>query len=191
MRIAAVSDRPDFPWEFIAIKSDQLNAFALPGGQAAVYTKMLDSFTDEELAAVMGHEIAHAVLRHGMEQVSRGQATGAFVGIIGAVVGGGEENADTQKGAMELASLVSAVGVSLPHSRKMELEADHIGTIYMARAGYDPRKAVVLWKKMAALSAGAQKPPKWLSTHPTDTTRIERLEERMDEYMAIYNEAKK
>jgi len=190
--IAAKSDRPDFPWEFIAIRSDQLNAFALPGGQSAVYTAMMDAFkSDPELAAVMGHEIAHAVLRHGAEQLSRGQAQNIFIGVIGAVAGSTSDSQDTTEGAMQLAAMATQLGFALPHSRSMELEADHIGTLYMARAGYDPRAAVALWKKMAEMSANAQKPPLWFSTHPSDEQRIKQLEDNMDEYMKVYLANKK
>jgi len=191
LAIAAKSDRPDFPWEFIAIRSDQLNAFALPGGQSAVYTEMMDTFNkDPQLAAVMGHEIAHAVLRHGAEQVSRAQYQSGIIAVVGVLVGTSTDDGDKAQGAMELAAMATQLGAALPHSRKMELEADHFGTIYMARAGFDPRNAPALWRKMAELTQGMEKPPLWFSTHPSDEQRIAQLEANMDMYMKIYNNNK-
>lgn len=183
-RIAAISDRPDMDWEFIVIDEQVLNAWALPGGKVAIYRKMMENLNDEQLAAVIGHEIAHAVLRHGAEQLSRAQAQQLAIVGIAAVVGSqrGEEDAQL---AATLATLAGQGFVALPHSRKMELEADHIGTIYMAKAGYDPRAAVSLWRKMATLKDGGG-PPTFLSTHPSDSKRIERLESRMPEYLEAY-----
>lgn len=192
LAIAAKSHRPDFPWNFIVIKSDQLNAFALPGGQSAVYTKMAAAFpNDNELAAVMGHEIAHAVLRHGAEQVSRGQAQNIFFGVVAAVADQTMEDKENTQSVLQLAAMATQIGVTLPHSRAMELEADHNGAIYMAKAGYDPRATVVLWRKMAEMHKGSQRPPKWFSTHPTETQRIRQLEENMAAYMVYYEASQK
>lgn len=187
--IARYSDSPDMGWEFVVIDEPTLNAWALPGGKVAVYRKMLDNLSDVELAAVLGHEIAHAVLRHGAEQVSRAQAQQLAITGFGILVASQSENDQTARLAVGLGSLAAQGFVALPHSRKMELEADHVGTVYMARAGYDPRAAIRLWRKMARLKEGGG-PPTFLSTHPSDGQRINRLEARMSEYMSIYNKQK-
>ncbi|MBL4639611.1 MAG: M48 family metallopeptidase [Kordiimonadaceae bacterium] len=185
-RVVAVSDKPDMNWEFIVIDEDVLNAWALPGGKVAVYSKMLNNLNDEELAAVLGHEAAHAILRHGAEQVSRAQVQQLAIAGLGAIVASQTENEQTAQLAVSLGSLAAQGFVALPHSRDMELEADHVGAIYMARAGYDPRAAVRLWQKMARLKEGGASQPTFLSTHPSDGKRIDRLNARMDEYMKIY-----
>ncbi|WP_262691018.1 M48 family metallopeptidase [Kordiimonas aestuarii] len=185
-RIAAISDNPNLPWEFVVIDEDVLNAWALPGGKIAVYQKMVDSFeTDEELAAVIGHEIAHAILRHGAEQMSRAQAQNLAIAGVGAAVGATTEDGQMAQMAVTLGALAAQGFVQLPHSRAMELEADDVGTLYMARAGYDPRAAVRLWKKMRAMKEGGGQPA-FLSTHPTDDKRIQRLESKMSTYLSEY-----
>ncbi len=185
-RIVRVSDKPDLKWEFIVIDEPVLNAWALPGGKVAVYSKMIENLTDEELAAVLGHEAAHAILRHGAEQVSRGQLQQAGIAALGVLVGTATESEKNAQLAVALGSMASQGFVALPHSRNMELEADHVGTIYMARAGYNPRAAAELWRKMAKLKEGGGSQPTFLSTHPSDDKRIDRIESRMDEYMSIY-----
>ncbi|WP_417458634.1 M48 family metallopeptidase [Kordiimonas sp.] len=185
-RIAAISDKPDMPWEFVVIEEDVLNAWALPGGKIAVYQKMVDSFTDDnELAAVMGHEIAHAILRHGAEQMSRAQAQNLAIVGVGAAVGATTKDGEMAQMAVTLGALAAQGFVQLPHSRAMELEADDIGTLYMARAGYDPRAAVRLWQKMKSMKDGASQPA-FLSTHPSDDKRIARINAKMATYMAEY-----
>ena len=186
--ITPFSDKPEMGWEFIVIDEQVLNAWALPGGKIAVYRKMVDSLTDAELAAVIGHEIAHAVLRHGAEQVSRAQAQQLAIAGLGAIVASQTEDEKTAQLAVSLGSLAAQGFVALPHSRSMELEADDIGTIYMARAGFDPRAAVRLWKKMNGLKDG-NGPPTFLSTHPADAQRIARLEEKMADYMAVFSKS--
>lgn len=185
-RIAAVSDQPQLDWEFIVIDEPVLNAWALPGGKVAIYRKMLDNLNDEQLAAVVGHEIAHAVLRHGAEQMSRAQAQNIAIAGLGVLVATQTEDEKMTQLAVGLGALASQGFVSLPHSRQMELEADHIGTIYMARAGYDPRNAVSLWQKMATLKEGGDSQPTFFSTHPSDDKRIERLQAKMPEYLEVY-----
>ena len=186
-RIAAVSDKPDLPWEFVVIDEDVLNAWALPGGKIAVYQKMVDSFeSDEELAAVIGHEIAHAILRHGAEQMSRAQVQNLAIAGVGAAVGATTEDGQMAQMAVTLGALAAQGFVQLPHSRAMELEADDVGTLYMARAGYDPRAAVRLWKRMKAMKDGAGGQPAFLSTHPTDDKRIKRLQSKMGSYLSEY-----
>ena len=185
-RIAAISDKPELDWEFIVIDEPVLNAWALPGGKVAVYRKMLDNLNDQQLAAVLGHEVAHAVLRHGAEQMSRAQAQNLAIVGLGVLVSSQTEDRRTAEMAVGLGALAAQGFVALPHSRKMELEADHIGAIYMAKAGYDPRNAVSLWQKMAQLKEGGGGQPTFLSTHPSDDKRIGRLQARMDEYLSYY-----
>ncbi|WP_308909359.1 M48 family metallopeptidase [Pseudokordiimonas caeni] len=191
-RIAAMSDRPDMPWEFVVIDEDVLNAWALPGGKIAVYKKMLDMMeSDDQLAAVLGHEISHAVLRHGAESLSRAQAQNMAIAGLGMAVGAYTKSGETAQLAATLAGVAAQGFVALPHSRAMELEADDIGTRYMARAGYDPRAAVTLWQKMQKMKEGSGGQPQWLSTHPTDQQRIDRLSAKMGDYLAEYQRAKK
>ncbi len=185
-RIAKISDKPDLPWEFIVIDEPVLNAWALPGGKVAIYRKMLDNLNDQQLAAVIGHEVAHAVLRHGAEQMSRAQAQNMAIVGLGVLVSSQTEDQQMAQMAVGLGALAAQGFVSLPHSRKMELEADHIGTIYMAKAGYDPRNSITLWQKMAQLKEGGGSQPTFLSTHPSDDKRIDRLSARMDEYLSYY-----
>lgn len=185
-RIAPFSDAPNLDWEFVVIDEPVLNAWALPGGKVAVYRKMMDNLDDNQLAAVLGHEIAHAVLRHGAEKMSRAQAQNMAILGLGILIGTQSEDEETTALAIGLAGLAANGFVALPHSRKMELEADHVGTIYMAKAGYDPREAVSLWRKMASLKEGSGSQPTFLSTHPSDDNRIERLNSRMDEYLSYY-----
>ena len=176
-RIAEVSPHPEWAWEFTVFDNDEPNAFALPGGKVGVHTGLFRvAENDDQLAAVMGHEVAHAIARHGAERMSQGilaQGLGA-----GAVLGG------VNPQIVEVAAQAATLGVILPYSRTQESEADHIGLLYMAEAGYDPREAVELWRNFEAL--GGQRPPEFLSTHPSEGTRIERLQELMPEAMEVY-----
>jgi predicted Zn-dependent protease len=171
-RIARVADRPDYKWEFVVIDAPKtVNAFALPGGKVAVYTGLLPVAGDTAgLAAVLGHEIAHAIARHGAERVS--QAMGAQVLGAALSVGLGGTDPQTANAIMQLYGLGAQVGVLLPWSRTQESEADHIGLILMAKAGYDPQAALALWQRMEQLGSkeGGQ-PPEFLSTHPSYGTR--------------------
>lgn len=157
-------------WEVVVFQSDQLNAFALPGGKIGFYTGILDLMeNDDQIAAVMGHEVAHVNFNHSGERYS--QSTAAQVGLSAgsAVVGGSQ----TGTAALQALGLGVQVGALLPFSRKHELEADKFGVRYMDRAGYDPNEAVRFWEKMSAQKSGA--PPEFLSTHPNDATRIAQL----------------
>ncbi len=184
-RIAAVSDNPGLDWEFVVIDEPVLNAWALPGGKIAIYSKMVDALSHEELAAVIGHEVAHAVLRHGAERVSRAQLAQIGIGVTAIAVGA---STDGETGALVagLAAIAATGFVELPHSRFVELEADDIGTLYMARAGYNPRAAVSLWETMASLKEGQGGPPQFLSTHPSDGRRIDRIRKKMPIYLAEF-----
>lgn len=183
-RIAAATGRSDYQWEFKLIDNDEvLNAFCLPGGKVAVYTGLLPVAQDDAgLAAVIGHEVAHAIARHGGERLSQEILV---AGVTAAVVVGTREskNRDLYAG---LLGAGAAVGFLLPYSRLHESEADRMGLIYMAKAGYDPHAAVGLWQRMAAAGKGKAKPPEFLSTHPADQTRIKDIERWLPEAMSHY-----
>lgn len=187
-RIAAAADRPDFDWEFRLIESDQVNAFCLPGGKVAVYTGMLPIMQNEAgLAIVLGHEAAHATARHGAERVSQHMSLRAVSGAISA--GLRQAAPQHQSSIMAAFGAGTTVGVLLPYSRAHELEADQIGLIYAARAGYDPREAVPFWERMGQYAEGRDRPPDFLSTHPPEQRRIEALEAHMPAALAEYERA--
>jgi len=176
----------DFKWEFNLVKDDQANAFAMPGGKVVVYTGILDEAKNTNgLATIMAHEIAHALADHGAQRMSAAQLQqlGAVAGSV-AVSGRSQQ---TQQIFAQAYGLGSTVGVMLPFSRSHESEADRVGLTMMAIAGYDPREAPELWKRMQANSSG-QAPPEFLSTHPSTQTRINNLTQWAPEAIA---EAKK
>jgi predicted Zn-dependent protease len=184
-RIADVTGEESYDWEFNLIEDDStVNAFCLPGGKVAFYTGILKlAGTDDELATVMSHEIAHATARHGGERMTQM----LMVQLGGIALSQALKNNREQ--TIEMAQVAYGVGASLtyvlPYSRKQESEADHIGLIYMAKAGYDPRAAVTFWKKMQEYHAGSE-PPEWLSTHPSSQTRIDDLEKLLPEALKYY-----
>jgi predicted Zn-dependent protease len=187
-RIAAVSNEPEFQWEFRLIESDQINAFCLPGGKIAVYTGILPFMQNEAgMAVVMGHEVAHATLRHGAERVSQHMS----MQIVNELISTGVRNASPQNhtAIMQAFGAGAAVGYVLPYSRKHESEADQIGLMYAARAGYDPQEAVAFWQRMDAHAAGSKRPPEILSTHPNPQRRISQLVEHMPEALKAYRAA--
>jgi predicted Zn-dependent protease len=178
--------RPDatkWQWEAHVISLDEVNAWCMPGGKMAVYTGLIQKLkvTDEELAAVMGHEMAHALREHSREQISRQLGTQMAVGIAGALFGIGDLG-------QSLGGMVADVTLNLPKSRTAEQEADRIGVELAARAGYDPRAAISLWQKMASVSSGGQ-PPKFLSTHPSHEDRINDLQEYSAKVLPLYQQA--
>jgi predicted Zn-dependent protease len=177
-------DAPKWQWEAHVISLDEVNAWCMPGGKMAVYTGLIQKVqaTDDELAAVMGHEIAHALREHARERVSRQMGTQMAVGIAGALFGIG----DLGQG---LGNMVADVTLNLPNSRLHETEADRIGVELAARAGYNPQAAINLWEKMAKLSGSGQ-PPKWLSTHPSHEDRIKDLRIYAEKVMPLYQAAK-
>lgn len=191
-RIAAASGEK-FEWEVILIESKQLNAWCMPGGKMAVYTGILPVLKNEAaLAAVMGHEVAHATLRHGKKGYARAmktKLTGLLVG--GAVYLGGQVMCKTEK-CRELAKLgaiatgFAAEFFNRKFSRKDETSSDKVGQIYMAKAGYDPREAPKVWERMKKASGG-QTTPEFISTHPSNDNRKERLTSWLDEALPIYN----
>ncbi|MEZ5931873.1 MAG: M48 family metallopeptidase [Alphaproteobacteria bacterium] len=177
-RIARISPKPDWDWEFTLFENDDPNAFALPGGKVGVNTGLFKvAKNDDQLAAVMGHEVAHAIARHGNERMSQGMLAQGGVAAAGIATGGDQF---TTLGAAMAAQFL----FTLPNSRVQESEADHIGLIYMAEAGYDPRAAVDLWRNMEAAGAGQQL--EWMSTHPSPGNRIKELERLMPEALEVY-----
>ena len=184
-RIAEATGRSDYAWEFKVLEDKQVNAFCLPGGKVAVYTGLLPVTRDDAgLAAVLGHEVAHAVARHGGERVSQGLLV--KTGLAATQVALSNNDPRTVQAVTALLGAGATVGVLLPWGRAQESEADHLGLIYMAKAGYDPRAARDLWQRMDEASKGASRPPEFLSTHPLPTTRIRQIEAWLPEAMGYY-----
>lgn len=187
-RIAQVADRPDYQWEFQLVASPEMNAFALPGGKVAIYEGIMPICENEAgLAVVMSHEIAHALARHGGERMSQEY----LVSGLGKVVNWATQNrtALTQQRVTAAFGIASKYGVVLPYSRKHESEADHMGMILMARAGYDPREAPLFWERFGAAQAKDEKPIEFLSTHPADSRRAADLRALLKDAMAYYETA--
>lgn len=176
-----------FEWEVTVIKDDKtMNAFALPGGKIAVYTGIFPvAKTEAGLAAVMGHEVVHALARHGGERMSQNTLAQTTLQAIGIALGVSGANPVVSQGAMAALGVGAQVGVLLPFSRKHESEADYVGVLLAADAGYDPRESIQLWTRMGELSGGKSS-SEFMSTHPSHETRIEQLEEWMAEAMPIY-----
>ena len=165
----------DYKWEFNLIESEEKNAWAMPGGKVVVYEGILPITKDEAgLAVVMGHEIAHAIAKHGNERMSQGLI--AQMGGMALSKALEEKPGKTRQLWMTVFGVGAQFGVMLPFSRLQETEADHLGLIFMAIAGYDPDEAVEVWKRMAQMKEG-QTPPEFLSTHPSDETRIRKIKE--------------
>ena len=183
-RIAAVANKPEYEWEFKVIAKDVQNAFALPGGKVAVYEGILPVCQDEAgLAVVMSHEVAHALARHGGERMSQ-QAAVQGLGTVVNAVANRKTGETTSQRIMQVYGVGSKYGVVLPFSRKHESEADAIGLILMAKAGYDPSAAPEFWQRFSATSG--EKPPEWLSTHPADARRAADLRALLPEAMKYY-----
>lgn len=177
-----------YQWEYNLVESKEVNAWCMPGGKIVVYTGILPITQNENaLAVVMGHEIAHAMAEHGRERVSQGllqQYGGVALSVLAS-----SKPAETQNLFMSAYGIGTNLLGILPFSRKQELEADKLGLLYCAMAGYDPREAVPLWERMKKLSNG-QSPPEFASTHPAEDTRIAKLKEQMPEAMVYYEKAK-
>ncbi|MCU7495828.1 MAG: M48 family metallopeptidase [Ignavibacteria bacterium] len=173
-----------YQWEFNLVDSKEVNAWCMPGGKVVVYTGILPLTQDESgLAVVLGHEISHAVAKHGDERMSQGLLT--QLGGIALQTALQTKPQQTQQIFMAAFGLGAQVGVLLPFSRTQESEADHLGLIFMSMAGYDPNRALDFWQRMAAQSKGA--PPEFLSDHPSDQTRINKIKDEIPEAMKYYN----
>ena len=182
------SDAPGWRWEVNVLSSNDLNAWCMPGGKMAVYTGLIEKLglNDDELAAVMGHEIAHALREHGREKV--GQATGVgLAAAIGGALIGAYYGVDASLGQNVLGA-AGELAFMRPNSRGMEQEADRIGVELAARAGFDPHAAISLWEKMARASGNT--PPQWLSTHPSHETRLSDLRVYADRVQPLYRAAR-
>lgn len=182
------ADAANWKWEVNVETSDQVNAYCMPGGKIMVYTGLIDKVktTDDELAAVIGHEIAHALREHGRERMSLAYAQQGGLALLAAVLGSKKNTATGL--ALGGATLGSRLFFSLPNSRTQETEADRMGLELSARAGFNPSAAVSLWKKMGQV--GGQKPAEFLSTHPSDKTRIANIEQLLPTVMPLYEQAK-
>ncbi len=176
----------DIEWDLAIFESESVNAFAMPGGKIGVFTGILDVTENQhQLATVIGHEIAHVTARHSNERASRASLTGVGINVAAIILGGGHRGATYT--AQQALSAGAAVGISLPHTRGQESEADIIGLEYMAKAGFDPRESVPLWQRMDASSDKA--PAEFLSTHPASETRIENLVGQWQKTLPLYNKA--
>ncbi|MGB9601344.1 MAG: M48 family metallopeptidase [Limisphaerales bacterium] len=186
-RIASVANLPGAQWEFVVFESKEANAFCLPGGKVGVYTGILPITKNEAgLATVIGHEVAHAVARHGGERVSQALLIQAGGSVLGRAISSSDPRA--QSAVLLAYGIGTTVGIQLPHSRLQESEADHIGLIYMARAGYDPEEAIAFWQRFAEYNRrqGGASVPAFLRTHPLDEKRIEQLKAWLPEARAQF-----
>ena len=204
-KIAEAADKPEYQWEFAVIQDDKMvNAFALPGGKVAIFTGILKHTKDDAgLATVIGHEVAHALQRHGVERMSRSIIDQIVqLGAMGAAASGAIGRNDPRNtgggGGAAIQGLLAAYGVnvSLPFNRKQESEADEIGLLLMAKAGYDPREAVPFWERMSGCPRqmigkvcfrSQQAVPEFLSTHPSDLTRINQIEAWLPKALQHYH----
>ncbi|MEY2537620.1 MAG: metalloendopeptidase mitochondrial [Verrucomicrobiota bacterium] len=177
-----------FDWQVSLIQDRQVNAFCLPGGKIVVYTGIIPVAQNEAaLATVLGHEMAHATSRHGAQRVfEQNLAQTAMTGVAGSL---SDMDYDKQRAIMGALGTGTKFGVLMPFNRKHESEADHIGLIYMARAGYDPQESVRFWERMEKAAAQSQAPPEFLSTHPSHGTRIQQLQEWMPKALEEYGRA--
>jgi Zn-dependent protease with chaperone function len=177
------ADAPGWSWEVNVIASKDVNAWCMPGGKIAFYTGLIERLqaTDEEIAAVMGHEIAHALREHGRERASQAVAQGIGISVVGAIL-------RLPGGAQDLSQTVLDLTFNLPNSRTDEVEADRIGVELAARGGYDPRAAVSLWEKMNR--TGGEQGPNFLSTHPSHASRISDLRDYSARVLPLYEAAR-
>jgi predicted Zn-dependent protease len=177
-------DAPGWKWEVNVVSSKEINAWCMPGGKIVFYTGLIETMrlTDDEMAAVMGHEISHALREHGAERASQQIASQTAAGVASSLLGLGQGGAD-------LAGIIANVTYNLPYSRIQESEADTMGVELAARAGYDPRAAIALWQKMSEATQGGG-PPKLLSTHPANEDRIKDLQVSTQKVMPLYEQAR-
>jgi predicted Zn-dependent protease len=182
-RIAAVAERPEYKWEFNVLQGKDVNAFALPGGKVAFWEGIIPICQDDNgIAVVMGHEIAHALARHGAERMSQEMGIQAIGQILS--LGVGQVSPGLHDDFLKVYGLGASVGVLMPWGRSQESEADRIGLTLMAKAGYDPAAAVSFWERMSKMAG--DKPPEFLSTHPSDQTRIEQIKAWLPEAKANF-----
>lgn len=187
-RISGVVSLPNAQWEYVCFRSEEPNAFCLPGGKIGIYTAILPITKNEAgLAAVMGHEVAHATARHGGERMSEQLLIG--LGGVALDVALAEKPEETRQLAQIAYGAGTTLGRTLPHSRSQELEADRMGLIYMARAGYDPREAIEFWKRFKSYKGAGGQIPAFLSTHPTDDRRIKQLEGLLPDAIKEYEKS--
>ncbi|MDR2239780.1 MAG: M48 family metallopeptidase [Zoogloeaceae bacterium] len=184
-------DALKWDWQVNVMESKEVNAYCMAGGKIMVYTGLLDQIkpTDDELAAVMGHEISHALREHVREQMSRAKVQQYGLLGLAAVIGISTGSSDNAVNTIALGGSLAAVALTLPNSRTAEQEADDLGLELMARAGYNPNAAVTLWEKMGA--QGGAKPPEFLSTHPSDQSRIDDIKTLIPKVMPLYEQAKR
>lgn len=184
--ILGVLEDNDEDWNVVVFDEPSINAFALPDGSIGIHKGMLDvANTPAQLAAVIGHEVAHVQAQHAAERVSQELTVSGGLAALGLML----EDRQQRKTLTGLLGAGASVGILLPYSRTHESEADQIGLNLMARAGYDPRKAVTLWREMA--KKGGQRPPEFLSTHPEPSNRIEHMRDHMDNAMQLYTAARR
>lgn len=177
-----------YAWEFNLVENDELNAWCMPGGKVVFYTGILPVCKDEAgIAVVMGHEVAHAVAKHGSERMSQSMLAQGLGSALSVALA--DKPAETQNLWMTVFGVGAQYGALMPFSRQQESEADHLGLVFMAMAGYDPHAAVPFWERMASAGGGG-KPPEILSTHPSDQTRIANLNKLMPEAMKYYKPVK-
>ncbi len=188
-RIANVTGQKNYKWEFFVIDNPkEANAFCLPGGKVFVYSGLFKYIAnDAELAAVMGHEIGHALARHGAERMSSGILTQTGGQVLQSVMVG-RGSPQTTAMVMSAFGIGTQLGVMLPHSRTQEYEADHIGLVLMAKAGYNPNSALTFWEKFAK---SGQTPPEYLSSHPAPANRIATIRKLIPQVMPIYQKARR
>ena len=174
-------------WEVVLFDSEQINAFALPGGKIGVYTGILEVIENQDqLAAIMGHEVAHVIAKHSNERMSSSQAAAGLQALAGLALG--EQDPQTQKYAMAAIGVGLQYGLLMPYGRSHEKEADIIGQELMAQSGFDPKAAIDLWHNMAEASKGA--PPEFLSTHPSHETRITKLTKNLTATEPLFKQSK-
>jgi predicted Zn-dependent protease len=177
------AETKNFAWEFNYVKSQDVNAFCMPGGKIVVYEGIMPfASTDEELAAILGHEVAHAVAKHANERMSQQILTQYGGVVLEQAVSG--SSATVQTVANVVYGLGTEYGVMLPYSRKHEYEADHMGLIFMAMAGYDPHAAITFWEKMAQGKTASV--PEFMSTHPSDANRVAELQKYLPDALTYY-----
>jgi metalloendopeptidase OMA1, mitochondrial len=185
-RLAAAtgSSARKFKWQVAVVQDRNINAFCLPGGKIVVFTGILPiAKTDVGLATVMGHEMAHATLRHGSERLLKQKATNTL--MTGVQFSMGDMSYEQQRAVMAAIGAGAQYGFLLPFSRDHESEADYVGLLYMARAGYDPNEAVNFWQRMEEASRGSRQPPEFMSTHPSHGTRIQKIRELIPKVLSL------